>query len=379
MTTKDFYRDLQVQQIAVHDVLKKQEAFKDVPANWNIIVTDVENSTAAVAAGNHQLVNLAATGSIVACLNISRAHGIEIPFFFGGDGATILVPDDIVEECLHVLVLHQQNCFTNFDFFLRVDSCKVSAMYDKGAILKMTKAQLNDLHIIPVVIGNALQMAENVVKSAHRKIGLSTTPYVLNLQGMECKWDNIQPPVRHNEILTLIIIAQDYKAQSKVYSEVLARIESIFGDVKKRHPIALEQLKMMNNLGQFKNEILMKFSKLKWIELIASIARSTMARWYLKKNHIGRNYLKELPQLTESLMIDGAINTVISGSLEQRKDLLAYLQSQQEQGVLRYGYFTSTTSVLSCYVTAMDDYHIHFLDGDKGGYTQAAQILKKQV
>ncbi|WP_348432958.1 DUF3095 family protein [Nonlabens ulvanivorans] len=24
----------------------------------------------------------------------------------------------------------------------------------------------------------------------------------------------------------------------------------------------------------------------------------------------------------------------------------------------------------------MDDYHVHFLDGDQGGYTQASKLLK---
>ncbi|MGJ8685150.1 MAG: DUF3095 family protein [Nonlabens sp.] len=377
MSTAHFYKNLHIQRASIQDVIEDQSIFKNVPENWNIIVTDVENSTAAVAAGNHQLVNLAATGSIVACLNIAREKEIMIPFFFGGDGATILVPDEILHECLHALILHQENCKTNFNFFLRVDSCKVGEMYEKGATLKLAKVKINELHTIPVVLGDALQMAEDVVKAMNRKIELAAIPYNLNLKGMECKWDKIAPPIDDNEILTLIIIAQRTDLQSEVYSAVLSRMEAIYGDVKKRHPISLEKLKMINSLSQIKNEVLMKFSKLKWKEILGSIARSAMARFYLKNNDKGRNYLKELPELTESLMLDGTINTVISGTIKQRELLLAELDEMKNKGLLRYGYFTSTTSVLSCYVTAIDDYHVHFLDGDHGGYTQAAQILKK--
>lgn len=153
-------------------------------------------------------------------------------------------------------------------------------------------------------------------------------------------------------------------------------MEFIYGDVKRRHPITIEKLKMINNLSQLKNEVIMKFSKVKWLEIIATSLRSVIARWYLKNNEKGRNYLKELPQLTESLMIDGTINTVISGTVEQRQLLLTELEKMKQNGLLKYGYHISKTSVLSCYVTAIDDYHVHFLDGDYGGYTQAAQVFK---
>lgn len=187
MSSVHFYKNLFIQYLPIHEVLLEESLFKKVPEDWHIIVTDVENSTAAVAAGNHQLVNLVATGSIVACLNIAREKDIMIPFFFGGDGATILVPDTILEDCLHALVLHQENCLTNFDFFLRVDSCRVKAMYDQGARLTIAKLKINDLHTIPVILGDALQKAEDEVKDKNRKLELATIPYNLNLTGMECK------------------------------------------------------------------------------------------------------------------------------------------------------------------------------------------------
>jgi hypothetical protein len=37
--------------------------------------------------GLHETINLVATGSIVAVLNIAYKAKITVPFFFGGDGA----------------------------------------------------------------------------------------------------------------------------------------------------------------------------------------------------------------------------------------------------------------------------------------------------
>jgi hypothetical protein len=120
MYSKDssFYAQLHVHHGVLHELMSNQKAFTKVPESWNIIVTDLKNSTQAIQEGKQQVVNLAATGSIVACLNISRAKGIEVPFFFGGDGATLIVPDVILKECLFALQLHQERCSIFFDFFI---------------------------------------------------------------------------------------------------------------------------------------------------------------------------------------------------------------------------------------------------------------------
>lgn len=376
MLGNNFYRDLQVQHTDISEVFNDEDAFKKVPPSWNIIITDIKNSTATVAAGNHQVVNLAATGSIVACLNIARKNNIEIPFFFGGDGATILVPDQILEECVSALVLHQENCQINFDFFLRVDHCKVAKIYDLGHQLLMSKIQINALHIIPVVIGDALQRAEELMKLDNRKIDPSPSPYNLDLKGMECKWDRIAPPVDSNIIITLIVKATSADLQKTTYKNVLEILNNIFGYINKRHPITREKLVMINKLSQLKNEVIMKFSKYKFTALLISMMRSTIARWYLKKHPVGIRYLSELPQLSESIMLDGTINTVIAGTTPQKDLLIAQLERLKKDGLIEYGHHISDRSVLSCYVTAMDSYHIHFLDGDYGGYTKAAQYFK---
>jgi len=59
--------------------------------------------------------------------------------------------------------------------------------------------------------------------------------------------------------------------------------------------------------------------------------------------------------------------------------LLAVLDEMEKEGIIIYGYFVSEESVLSCYVRSLEESHIHFVDGAKGGYTQAAGMLKKKI
>jgi hypothetical protein len=218
-----FYAQLHVHHGVLHELVSNQKAFTKVPESWNIIVTDVKNSTQALKDGKQQAVNLAATASIVACLNISRAKGIEVPFFFGGDGATLIVPDIILKECLYALQLHQERCSTSFGFFLRVGYRRVTSMTQEGASLYILKYKRNNLHTMPVILGDALQRAERLIKSSKNEEFAADLKYNLDLNGMECKWDKIKPPEDENEILTLIISAKEVCDQSMVYSQVLKK------------------------------------------------------------------------------------------------------------------------------------------------------------
>jgi len=61
-----------------------------VPDDWYVMITDVRGSSEAIAAGQYKEVNLLGASSIIAVLNV--LPGVEIPFIFGGDGASLVVP-----------------------------------------------------------------------------------------------------------------------------------------------------------------------------------------------------------------------------------------------------------------------------------------------
>ena len=90
-------------------------------------------------------------------------------------------------------------------------------------------------------------------------------------------------------------------------------------------------------------------------------------------------YLTNLVEMSDTLVIDGKINTVISGTSKQREQLEAALNEIEMNGEILYGLYVSKESVMSCYVRNMNDRHVHFIDGAEGGYTKAATILKKKI
>jgi hypothetical protein len=93
----------------------------------------------------------------------------------------------------------------------------------------------------------------------------------------------------------------------------------------------------------------------------------------------GKKYLKELIDLTDTLVLDGKINTVISGNTAQREALVKSLTEMEKAGKIHFGIHISQESIMSCYVRRRDREHIHFVDGADGGYTQAARMLKGKL
>ena len=66
------------------------EAYAPLPDDWVVMISDVQGSTQAIEAGEYKKVNMVGAATITAVLNV--CDDIEVPFVFGGDGGTLIVP-----------------------------------------------------------------------------------------------------------------------------------------------------------------------------------------------------------------------------------------------------------------------------------------------
>lgn len=377
---RDFYTKLALQGDSLTDLLAHPERFADVPADWYIIVTDIKNSTGALQEGKHEIVNLVATGSIIAVLNLAYAQGLHVPFFFGGDGATLLVPPELLPPALAALSVHQRNTRRNFDLELRVGSVALADHYARGEQLRLARYRVSSVHTIPVVLGWALVRAERIIKGESYQQPLAgNADSRLDLEGMECRWNHIDPPEHTREVMSLLVHVAEDREQAAVFRTVVASIDAIYGSPQRRNPISLSQLHLSTDLKKLSVEVQAKLGKLSIFHLLKTWIVTFIGRFYLPHHREGRHYLRRLVELSDTLVIDGHINTVISGTVEQGRQLQAALDELEQRGDLRYGFFLSRQSVLSCYVRDRDDQHIHFVDGADGGYTRAAVMLKRKL
>lgn len=373
-----FYTRLPVNEIRLSELLMEEHLFFKVPANWHILLTDVKKSTHAVSAGLHETVNLVATGCIVAVLNIAYRENITVPFFFGGDGATFILPPAILAPAIKALMLHRDNSLQGFKLELRVGHVPVQEVYDHGHSLSISKLRANSLFSIPVVLGDGLQYAEHIIKSEQYRLhGQFNSSDELDLSGMQCRWDRIKPPENYDEVVSLLVIARDGSRQAASFKSVIDEIDRIYGDPGKRTPITISRLRLRATLKKIGTEMQARLGGFNPVYLIKNWVTTLLGSLYFRTKP-GKKYLVQLVELSDTLVIDGKINTVISGTVRQRQQLQEALDKLEQAGSISYGLFVSKESVMSCYVRRMDQSHIHFVDGSEGGYTKAAGVLKEK-
>ncbi|CAM4293559.1 DUF3095 family protein [Zobellia nedashkovskayae] len=377
-----FYTNLENHKAPVNKILSEATLFKKIPDDWHIVVTDIKGSTASVENGFSEIVNLIATGSIIAALNIASKHTITIPFFFGGDGATLLIPSILLPEIMDALTLHKENIQKEFDIYLRVGSVPVSHVYKNNQELKIAKASITKLHTIPIVLGNGLHFAEKEIKSRDKILDKAhAKKTALDLDGMECRWNKIPPPENSNEVVSLLVNALNESKQASIFQEILEKTDEIYGSLSNRNPISVPKLKLKLkfNYHQIRTELKASNKKFGVINFLKVWITGLFGKYYYLPSAKGRKYLNELTQLSDILVIDGRINMVISGTTKQRQRLTKYLDELEKHEVIIYGIHVSNTSIMSCYVRNRNAKHIHFVDGGSSGYTRAAKVLKEKI
>lgn len=377
--SEQFYSRLPVNRIPLSDLLTEDHLFYPVPESWHVIITDIKSSTSAVQSGLHETVNLIATGSIVAVLNISYKANITIPFFFGGDGATFIVPPAVVDTAMRALQLYRKNMQQDFNLELRAGTVSVKEIYALGHELRISKFSSSGNFAIPIVLGNGLNYAEKVIKGEDYLLGEMEAPdHELDLTGMMCRWDKIKPPENNYEVVTLLAIAGEGVEQSIAYKQVISRIDEIYGTPQKRQPISVAKLKLKTTFKAIRLEMRMKFGNTKLFQLFEDWFTTLMGFFYFQTKS-GKNYLNRLVEMSDTLVVDGKINTVITGTEQQRLQLQDALNALEKEGLIKYALYVSNESVMSCYVRDLKDDHIHFVDGAEGGYTKAAGVLKLKL
>ena len=374
-----FYDTMPARSSSLGALLTSAALFQAVPDDWHVVITDIRGSTKAVREGRHEQVNLIATGSIVVVLNIAFHLHVTVPFFFGGDGATFIVPPMMIDQVMHGLEQYKANTQVNFDLDLRAGTVPVAAIYAEGHHLQLAKFSSSPSFVIPILTGNGLNYAEKLIKGSDALMSVPTASTdELDMSGMQCRWDRIAPPVNHEEVVTLLVIALDQVNQTPALSKVINALDRIYGTPEKRQPISVPKLKLKTTFNRLGSEMRATLGKIKPWQLFKTWLLMLYGYIYFRTD-TGKKYLNSLVEMSDTLVVDGKINTVISGNQQQRKQLQKVLDQLEQSGEILYGLHTSSASIMSCYVRDHDDMHVHFVDGSEGGYTQAATMLKAKL
>lgn len=386
MPNTGFYRDLTP--LPSFEAAMDTQAHVDLPDDWWVVIADVVNSTQAIAEGAYKKVNTVGVACIAAIANIDRS--LELPFIFGGDGATCAIPDSLREQTIVALRGSQRLAADSFGLNLRAGLVRVADLRANGHWTRVAKIALSPLVMLPVFSGRGWEAAESRVKAGQGAllVDLAGGPAEASFAGFECRWQNV--PSFRDFKLSLIVVATSADAQlnQQTYQQVLAMIQEIFGDPSAHHPLRLEVLRLsfspMSLAGEtmvrtYGRSLLTKFGY-----ALRMLLQNTAGWWLFSRNldtkavHWSR-YRDDMVRNTDVRKFDGALRMVLDASEAQAVELERRLAAAHAAGQLAWGMHKSREALITCLVESHEGRHMHFIDGSDGGYALAARQLKARL
>jgi hypothetical protein len=368
----DFYKNLTI----IHDLKEISDFsyYQEVPENWMIVATDVKNSTNAIEQGRYKDVNMIGALTIISILNLDRT--LDIPFVFGGDGAFLLIPPDIIKESEQALMAVQRISADSYNLELRINMLPVNDIYSFNKKIFITKYWVTDEYSQAIIKGGGLEHCDFLMKTTDKyqvKCRIDNN-FKVDFEGLECRWKNIPSP--KDEVLSILI-----KSCDDNYANIIDSLEAIIGSHENRHPINLNHLELTfrskdlsTEASAYSSNYLKKqlyIVKFKVINLIGLILMGF-------KVNLWKTYKNRIASSTDTEKFDDMLRMTVSATSEQAEDLIAYLEKEATSNKIIYGIHRADSSLITCLIFERHGKHIHFVDAAKGGYAMAAKMFKEQ-
>lgn len=382
-----FYKDL-----PIHDDMRciiDTNRFAELPDDWYVVIIDVVDSTSAIEKGLYREVNTVGVSAIAALNNAVR--GVDIPYAFGGDGASMCVPPSSLPDVKKALSATVKMAMQEFGLKLRAGLMLVEDVKRNGSSLKVARCRMSNHLVNAMFLGDGLDYVENVIKQNvdNNFIDLSTTKDdEADFSGFECRWEEV--PSRHGETISLLVktTSEDVVESALVYGEILDHIETIYGDEKECHPLETSGLQLSFSKAKLRQELRIRtygkgmfYKKTYWCRMLLEnflgavlfgkhLVTSGVDWWHYKLNLVHNSDYKKF---------DGMLRMVISGDEKKRKQLTDILDEKERSNTIKYGMHIASAAQITCLVFDHKEDHIHFVDGANGGYAMASIELKKKL
>lgn len=358
--------------------------YHDLPQDWFIVVVDVINSSKAIEAGHYKQVNTIGAAVIMAAVNINRS--IEIPFTFGGDGATFAMPRKIERKIRGAMRGIMKMARAEFGLDLRVAVIPVEHLNRNGFPTRIKKIAISSAMSQVSLFGDGWMEAENLTR-AGRAFAIDDESGAqdadLDLSGLACHWSEIES--RHDHKLCILVqsLLEEPWKQAITYKNVMLEIKKIYGSIEERHPLSLESIKSSFDFLDALSEARAKERRGLLYQLLYALKTlaGDGAGWLLfwKKNRQDA-FRKDILENCDFRKFDGMLRLVLDGTEQEKDRIESYLEEKFGERKLVYGLHASKKALMTCVVFSYEmKKHAHFIDGTDGGYALAAMDLKSRL
>lgn len=367
--------------------LTEMAAFHEAPSSWYVASTDVCGSTRAIEAGRYRDVNALGVASILAVCN--ALPNVDVPYVFGGDGATLLVPASRREACVDALRGVTRLARSAFGLELRAGLVPLAELARAGHVVRVARFELSPHVSLAMFAGSGLSTAERWLKDpAYGGYGLRSDGHAeVSVAGFECRWQPVKS--RRGAIVSVLVQgrARSDAQNAAVYRGVL-RVLGERAAASDLHPLTPSRLTLRLFGGDYSTEArLMSGSSsgsayeraLHTARRQARIGRALLDLGARAGSFDGSRYRHELIENSDFRKLDGMLRMVLDLDERDLERLTLFLEEQREAGRLCYGLHRAPSALVTCIVRSYTGDHLHFIDGADGGYALAAKALKAQL
>lgn len=363
------------------------ERYAAVPDDWRVVITDVMGSTRAIESGRYKDVNAVGVASIVALRN--AMGDLPIPFVFGGDGATMLVPESrlgAVEQALRGI---EDMSRDGFDLEMRTGTVPVRALRAAGFEVAVAKYQASAHIELAMFKGQGFTEAEHWVKDPDRTAEFQPPagPREADFDGFECRWRPI--PSRRGQVVSLLVHAEGSGTVAEEnYRRVLMAIDGILAEAAPGRPVSEDVLSLSPASAPFDVEAKVvaggRGGARRGIAGLVARVKSAIGTFLMDSGRDalgfpGDVYRRDVAANTDFRKFDEMLRMVIDVDDAQREALDAMLEEEHEAGRICYGVHYAGETLMTCAIGDYRQDHVHFVDGSDGGYALAAKQLKAQL
>jgi len=357
----------------------RRGSFVPVPADWELLLTDIEGSGQAIERGRYKMVNALGAACIIAACNAAGRD--DLPYIFGGDGASLLAPPELAPRIEAALMSLQAQAHHALGLRMRVGRVSVDQIRAAGADLRLGWRERTDAPPWACLVGGGLRWADAWMKSRPdaqwptESAPLPVEDVPCNLEGLECRWNDI--PSRHGRVVSLLV--ETRHGDTRVLAPLAAWIESL-GEAAlppSMHPMPItwppRHLAVETRLRSRSRWAwrwrwlgLLSFTALLWPLMRATVGRS---------ESVAGKYTRSLAAHADHLKLDDGLRAVIDLDAQQIIELRELLDEMEQSGDILYGWHDSSRALMTCFVRSLTQ-HVHFIDAAEGGYAKAAGQLK---
>lgn len=358
--------------------------YKAVPDDWYVLAADIVRSGDAVAKGRYKDVNMTGAAVIAAVLNsVGRDR---VPFVFGGDGATLLVPARDLEKGKEALAGVVDLARHVMELELRAAAIPVAEIRALGGDIRLRKYLLSPGNHLAMIVGDGLALADRILKDPEAVRPYAVSPDTAELpplEGLSCRWEPL--PAQNGHIVSLIL----KPAGRRSLTEMMDRVAEELGfnplvDDNRTRLAEKPRLKFRFPPKGLKLEVNLANAGNRARGWIKNGIECVLFVWgYATGFRVGpfdpKKYFRELGLNTDHRKVGDSLQLVLDLSQQQLNALKTCLATAYEDGDVVFGMHVSNEALMTCFVQDIgNSQHIHFVDGSNGGLSMAAAEFKKR-